>query len=343
MNGHQRISAALRGDWPDSTPVMLHNFMMAVREGGFTMSQFRTDPEIIARSFIQSVERYQYDGVLLDVDTVTLAHAAGVPIDFPEDQPARCSGPRLHRLSGIDKLEPVDLGGHPRVQVWLEAARLLVRHFGNEIFVRGNCDQCPFSLASMMRSPERWMLDLTDPESLEHIHKLLEYCLNISLQFIGLMAQTGVHMVSNGDSPAGPDMISPSMYRQFALPYEKRVVDYAHSLNLPYALHICGKTDRILDDMVSTGSDGLELDYKTDMILAEKTLRGKATFIGNLDPNAVLALGTVQQVEDKTLQLLECFRKNSRFVLNAGCAIPATTTSENLRTMIHTARQFAGS
>ena len=63
------------------------------------MSQFRTDPEIMARSFIQSVERYQYDGVLLDVDTVTLAHAAGVPIDFPEDQPARTTvGVQLPRI-----------------------------------------------------------------------------------------------------------------------------------------------------------------------------------------------------------------------------------------------------
>ncbi len=341
MNGYQRVKAALGGEWPDSTPVMLHNFMMAAREAGFTMAQFRNDPQVMADSFIQSVETYQYDGVMLDVDTVTLAEAAGVPIDFPGDQPARCHGAKLKHLSEVDHLEPIDIGACRRVQVWLEAARLLVRHFGNEVFVRGNCDQCPFSLASMMRSPEQWMMDLTEPGSLERVYCLLDYCLDITVQFIRLMAQTGVHMVSNGDSPAGPEMISPHMYRHYALPSEQKVVQFAHSLNLPYILHICGKTDRILEDMVSTGSDGLELDYKTNMVLAEETLRGKTTFIGNLDPNAVLALGTPQLVETETRKLLECFRHNPRFILNAGCAIPAITPAENLRRMIRAARQFA--
>src|SRR5512138_2112924 len=89
MNGYQRIAAALKGEWPDTTPVMLHNFMHAAREAGVTMREFRSDPETIARSFLLAVERYEYDGILVDVDTVTLAAAAGVPVDRPEDEPAR--------------------------------------------------------------------------------------------------------------------------------------------------------------------------------------------------------------------------------------------------------------
>ena len=38
MNGYQRIVAALRGERPDTTPVMLHNFMMAAREAGVSMN-----------------------------------------------------------------------------------------------------------------------------------------------------------------------------------------------------------------------------------------------------------------------------------------------------------------
>ena len=64
------------------------------------------------------------------------------------------------------------------------------------------------------------------------------------------MAQTGADMVSNGDSVTGPEMISPEMYVKFALPFEKKVVDTAHSLGLPYTLHICGNTHVILDKML---------------------------------------------------------------------------------------------
>jgi hypothetical protein len=38
----------------------------------------------------------------------------------------------------------------------------------------------------------------------------------------------------------------------------------AHRLGLRYALHICGRTDRILDDVPATGADALKLDYRTD-------------------------------------------------------------------------------
>jgi uroporphyrinogen decarboxylase len=117
MNGHQRIAAALAGRQPDSTPVMLHNFMMAAREAGVSMSQYRTDPRQIARSHIELVEKYGYDGILVDVDTATLAGAAGVPTEFPEDEPAVCRGVRLESLEDVDHLEPVDVGGYWGVQV----------------------------------------------------------------------------------------------------------------------------------------------------------------------------------------------------------------------------------
>jgi uroporphyrinogen decarboxylase len=292
VTGYQRIRAVLRGASPDRVPVMLHNFMMAARRAGYTLRQFRESPEAVARSFIRAVEEFDYDGILLDIDTATLAGALGVPLDFPEDLPARVAGPCLRSLAEVDDLAPPDIRASWKVRVWLEAARLLKRHFADTVFLRGNCDQAPFSLAGMMRSTEGWLLDLTEPELEEPAHRLLDYCARAGVQFIQAMIETGAHMVSNGDSLAGPDMVSPRIYRQFALPYEKKLVAAAHAAGFPYALHICGKTDLILEDMLSTGADALELDYKTDVRLAHGLMRDRTVFIGNLDPSGVLALGT---------------------------------------------------
>jgi MtaA/CmuA family methyltransferase len=338
MNGHQRIRAALEGGSPDRVPVMLHNFLMAAREAGFTQRRFREDPAAIAASFIRAVETYGYDGVVVDVDTVTLAEALGVEVDRPEDQPARWAGPRIARLAEARDLQPPEIGAHPRVQVWLEAVRRLKAHFGDEIYVRGNCDQAGFSLASMVRGPAEWMMDLVDERNREDAHALLGHCAEATSSFIRLMAGTGADMVSNGDSPAGPDLVSPAMYAEFAQPYERRLVEAAHRLGLPYALHICGNTTRILEGMVATAADALELDYKTDVRAARDALKGRAVFIGNIDPSAVLALGTPALVEAKTRELLEVFAGTPGFILNAGCAIPAETPSANLRAMIAAAR-----
>jgi uroporphyrinogen decarboxylase len=302
------------------------------------MRAFREDPERLAGSFVRAVETYGYDGVMVDVDTATLAGALGVPLELPEDEPALCRGARLGSLDEVDGLEPPDVARDPRVQVWLEAVRILVRRVGREVYVRGNCDQAPFSLASMMRGAADWMMDLMDEANQDRAVRLLDHCAEAGLQFVRLMAATGAHMVSSGDSPAGPDLVSPRIYRGFAQPWEMRLADEAHRLGLPYALHVCGRTDRILDDMVATGADALELDHKTDARLARDRMKDRATFIGNLDPSGVLALGTPELVEARTRELLDLFADTPRFILNAGCAIPASSPPANLRAMIRAAR-----
>jgi uroporphyrinogen decarboxylase len=340
MNGYERIIAAINVEKPDQVPVMLHNFLMAAREYGVTMNQYRNSPKVIAETFIASVEKYQYDGIIVDIDTVTLAGAVGVPVDFPVNGPARSHRGNIENLEDVVRLKPVKVEDYKYVQIWLEAVRLLKEYYKNEIYIRGNCDQSPFSLASMMRGAQNWMLDLmmgTD----EQLETLLEYCTDITSQFIRLMAQTGCDMVSNGDSPAGPEMISPEMYLQYAMPYEKKIVDVAHSSGVAYTLHICGNTDVILEHMLLTGADAFELDYKTDIVKVYNLLHDRSTFIGNIDPSGVLCLGTPETVRKKTQELLTIYRDSPRLIVNAGCAIPAETPSENLKMMIETVRDFS--
>jgi len=95
-----------------------------------------------------------------------------------------------------------------------------------------------------------------------------------------------------------------------------------------------------LDHMLLTGADALELDYKTDITKIYNTLHDSTTLIGTIDPSGILALGTVDDVRKKTLELLSVYKNSNRFILNAGCAIPPNTPSENLKMMIATARGF---
>ncbi|MEN8118667.1 MAG: uroporphyrinogen decarboxylase family protein [Bacteroidota bacterium] len=339
MNGYERINAALAGKPTDKIPVMLHNFMMAAEEARVSMATFRNNPRIMADVFIRSVEKYQFDGILVDMDTVTLAGAVGVPVDFPEHEPARSAVGNLTQLEDVKKLKIVNIGDYRYVENWLEATRLIKEYFKDEIFVRGNCDQNPFSLASMMRGSQEWMLDLVMGEP-DQLTELLEYCTDKTCQFIDLMAQTGCDMVSNGDSPAGPEMISPEMYEMYALPYEKKVVKTAHKNNLPYTLHICGDTEAILELMLQSGADAFELDYKTNTQRSFDVLHNDACFIGDIDPSGVLALGTPELVKQETVELLDIFTKTNRFILNAGCALPSSTPEENIRMFVKTAREY---
>ncbi len=338
MNGHQRVKAALNGEWPDKRPIVLLNFMPAAKEAGFTMKEFYTSAENAAKTQVQAVEKYGLDGVLWDLDTAVLASAVGVPVDFPENEPARTHGPCLHDLAEVKNLPPPDISKNERIQVAVEGLRILKKYFGNEIHLRGNADQAPFSLASMMRTPAEWMMDLIMNPELSH--ELLKYCTKAVKDFVQLLADAGAHLISNGDSPAGPEMISPEQYVEFALPYEKEIVDFAHSLNLPYMLHICGNTELILDEMPKTGLDAVELDYKTDVKKIYDKYHDCITFSGNIDPSGVIANGSKDLVRQKTLELLELYKASPRFIMNAGCAIPRSAPEENIRVFVETTRGF---
>jgi uroporphyrinogen decarboxylase len=335
MNGYERIKAALSGTMPDRRPVMLHSFMHVAREAGYTMKEYRTDPEIAAECHIRYAEKYGLDGILFDVDTAIEASAIGVPVDYPDDEPARTHEIFLESLDGVDKLADIDISQHPRIQHSLEAVRLIKKHFGNGLFVRGNCDQAPFSLACSMRGPENFMMDLFMDE--EKVMRLLEYTTGICRQFIRLMAQTGADMLSNGDSPAGPSMISPEMYEKFAMPFEKELVDEAHRCGLPYLLHICGDTRLILPQMNRLGLDAVELDYKTPIENIFEVFGNTTALFGTVDPSGVIALGTPETVREESIKILNVYRNNPRLVLGAGCAIPPIAPEENIREIVRTA------
>lgn len=338
MTGYERINCVLSGEIPDKQPVMLHNFMLATREEGMSMRQFREDPILAANAFIHAAEKYDLDGILIDIDTATLAGAVGAGADFPENEPARVNKPAFSTLEMVHDLPPPDIANNYRVKVWMEVCRIVKAYFGDDKYVRGNCDQAPFSLSSLMRGMEEWMMDLMNQD--ENVFHLLDYTTIVCKKFIELIAGTGVDMVSNGDSPAGPEMISPEMYREYAFPYEKELADFSHELGLPYALHICGDTGLILEDMIGTGSDVIELDYKTDINRIFEGLHNSVTFIGNLDPTGVICFGSKETVSRKVTELLTVYESSPRIIVNAGCAIPSETPEENIFELIRAARNF---
>ena len=320
MTGKQRIEAVLRGERPDRVPVMLHNFLMAAREAGYTQRQYREDPR---------TSRSPHPGrrdVRLRWRRGRCRHGhAGRRRRRAGGLSRRRTGPLHGRLpvglARISDLPPPDIGRHQRIQIWLEAVRLLKPDFGDEIYLRGNCDQCPFSLAGLMRGAAEWMMDLMDEEQPPRPFALLDYCQEATAQFLRLMATTGADMLSNGDSPAGPDVVSPAHVPPVCPALGAADGRPAHAVGRPYLLHICGNTTAILDDISPPAPTPWNWTTRPTPACSRRT-ESRAVFIGNIDPSGVLALGTPALVEQRRENCWRTFSDSPRFILNAGCAIP---------------------
>jgi MtaA/CmuA family methyltransferase len=184
---------------------------------------------------------------------------------------------------------------------------------------------------------EEFMMDLATEPDHPGIQTLLEVAHQSHVAVHRALQEAGAHFTSCGDSPAGPDLLSPALFRRFARPFEERLV---RAVDWPVLIHICGDTTKILDQLSEYPVCAFELDYKTDARRAKATVGRRHILFGNVDPSGVLARGAVTEVVAKTRELLALWKPGGRFVLNAGCAIPAGTPSENLRAFLRTAQEY---
>jgi len=340
MNSRERTLTVLRGESPDRVPICLHNFLMASREAGIPLERCLSDPEAAARSHLEAVEKYGYDCILIDLDTTMLAEAMGARRDSTPGQPGHIAAPAIRSLEEAEDLVPADPETDGRIPVLLEAVRILARRTGGEIAIRGNADQCAFSLAALLRGMQEFLVDLLTEPDHPGIARLLEVSYLSHLATHRALQKAGADFTSLGDSLSGPDVVSPVLFRRFARQWQERIVLALATEGIFTVVHICGNTSAILDQLAAFPPCGFELDSKTDPTAAKETAGRTHVLFGNLDPVGVIAHGTPDDVREATRKLMEHWKPAGRFVLNAGCAIPESTPSENIRALIEAVHDF---
>ena len=252
--------------------------------------------------------------------------------------------PLLEDLSDIDDLELPDPEKSTRLCVWLETAQRLMEKVGDHVFVLGRADQGPFDLLALLRGPQEFMMDLLTEEE-EVIHHALQWATQAHIRFAKAMRDL-THATSMGDSYAGPNLVSPKVYRQFALPYEIQVVEAVQTPDKPYSVHICGDTNLILADMATTGAKLIEIDAKADIGKCRRLLDAAAARFG-LEPAVVmgnmdttdLAIGTVEQNMANAKAIIDA-TGGKGLILSSGCAMGANTKPENVAAMVEAAKRY---
>jgi len=303
------------------------------------MASYRTNPRAIARAHLAAVEKHGYDCILIDLDTTMLAEALGAKSECAGNEPGRIVAPAIQSLDEVGRLKVVNPETDGRIPVLLESVRLIAEEVGEEIAIRGNADQAAFSLACLVRGIEPFLMDLASAPDNPAIQQLLEICYLSHIATHRALIKAGAHFTSCGDSLAGPAVVSPSMYDRFARPWEEKLVKELAAEGIFTVIHICGDTTRILGSLREYDSCGFELDFKTDARTAKSTVGANHVLFGNIDPSSVIARGTPDDVRDATRELMATWKPGGRFILNAGCAIPASTPAENIRALMDAAHQ----
>ena len=340
MTSLERCMSVLNGQVADFIPVVPQCFMFAIENSGMKIKDVNKNGKKMAEAHIISQEKYGYDGCVIDFDDASIAEAIGAKVIFRKDEPAVVNEeePVLKNLRDVYDLEVPDPLKAGRLNEWLEATRTLVDAIGDHVFIMGRADQGPFSIACMLRGTTQFMMDLLSEDE-KLISDVIDYCRKVSVSFAKAQKDAGAHATSIGDALAGPNLISPEMYRQFAFGPEKKLIQEVQNYGIPFSLHICGNTNSIIEDMGKTGAKIIEIDWKVDMENARKVLPETTILMGNVDPSNPLVFGTPDDVDLAVKKLIAATKGRGHFV-SSGCAIGRNTPPENFRTLIAAARKY---
>lgn len=340
MTSLERVEAVLSGRIPDRIPVIPQGFMFSAKTAGYNIGEINRCPRKMAESHCISQEKYGYDGCVIDIDDASLAEACGARVLFRDDDVACVDEhrPAVKDLREVVNLKVPDPRKDGRLPEWLETTSRVVEAVGDHVFVMGRADQGPFNLLSLLRGTQDFMMDLlTEDENI--IFQALEWAAEVHLAFAKAQMETGAHASSMGDAYASPNLISPQLYRKYALPYEKKIVEALKEYQKPYSIHICGDTSSIIRDMGTTGAKILEVDWKLNMGKARELIPEEVVLMGNINPSDPMYLGNPQQVLEQCRNVIQS-TKGMGLILSSGCALGANTKTENMEALVQSVKHY---
>ena len=289
---NDRLLRALRREPVDCTPVWL------MRQAGRYLPEYRSTraragsflamaktPELACEVTLQPLARFPLDAAILFSDILTIPDAMGLGLYFVDGE-----GPRFERpvrdMAAIAKLGVPDMESELRYV--MDAVRMIRRELDGSVPLIGFSGS-PWTLACYMvegggsdNFATIKALALNDPAAL---HRLLAVNTDAVIAYLAAQGAAGAQVLQVFDTWGGA--LSPAMYREFSLPYLRRIARELERGNgaARAPLILFGKGNApYLETLSDSGCEGLGVDWTVTLEEAARRTRSKVALQGNLDP-----------------------------------------------------------
>ncbi len=324
--------------------------------------EFWHDPDVFSEGLCRLREIYSFDGILVSLhghdpdwksairsrrqtpsgeEVVWRDGTKLLYLDHDLPQPVSDGGiesqPRDHGLDSLpEKLEyiPVSQG--------LRFAIHPVHKF--DVFQKiRNRIGAEFSVHGEITSPFDYFLDIVGHQSgLMYLLTEAERSKEILGRYAILIKELAMQMCGSGvdaiklSSPfAGAGFISPALYREFVLPFERDIATGVRSRGVHIYTHTCGAISDRLELMLDAGVSGIEcLDPPplgdVELADAKRRISGRGFIKGNIDSVNTLLNGTKEVIREDARKRIEVGREGGGFILSTACSVAPRVGREKL-------------
>jgi uroporphyrinogen decarboxylase len=338
MNALERFREALSGRTSTKIPCWPQAYLYPVHFCRGGMQVYCMDARAFADAQLRALEIFGYDAVGAGPDITMEAESLGAAIEIPRDAEPYITRHPVKRESDVNVLRVPDFRTTGRLQMVIQATEMLAQR------VKGStpifCQlRSPFVLASNLLGIQQMMTAVIAAPDL--VRRLLAFTTRFCEGYGLALIAAGADVVEVGNAVAG--MLSPELYREFAAGPLKAVVDRYQAEDAVVAVHMCGNTEHLMDQMIGSGADILEIDSSLSIPDLVQRYGRPVTWLGNIHPVDVLLKGPPGAVRNAALGLLRRMGRTGRFILSAGCEPSIRTPAEHLHAMVDAVKAFNGS
>ncbi len=324
MNSYQRVMNRFEGKPVDHIPNLSIVMMFAAKQAGYTYREYLTDYRKLTDSVMACHERFGIDVVSAISDSLREAEGFGQKVEIHDNKSPETLEYIVKTHSDINKLRLFDPHDSRRTYDRIQAIGLMKERACGEVPVMGWVEGAFAQSCDLMRMEELFMDLLEEPEP---IRELLEICLQEEILFANAQIDAGADIIGVGD--AATSLIGPALYKEFALPYQKRLVDAIHAKGAKVKLHICGNISQVVHLTAESGADMIDLDYMVDMEKAAQIIPKNICICGNFDPVSVVLNGTPETIR-KEVERCKALSAVNNNCIAPGCEIPPDTDPRNV-------------
>ncbi len=201
--------------------------------------------------------------------------------------------------------------------------------------IRFSVSRGPLNIASYLMGVSEFLtLIIMDPQ---RAHQLLERITQFLEKWHDLQSDTfqtidGIFVL---DDILG--FISEDQFKEFALPYFKRLYNPQMSIKFLHNDANCSSTIPFLREM---DVNLLNMGFEADMNTIKEETGNQVTLVGNIPPRDVLANGSEINVQKATLQMLEKQNSCTNILFSCGGGMPPGVPTNNIKMFIDTVKNF---
>jgi uroporphyrinogen-III decarboxylase len=368
MTATERIITAAQGKEPDRVPVTVIgvDFIWAHLYGPDSMLQYARDARKLADVMIYGCRELGLDsvGCMPDVNILWEAVAEASGLDYPAtywkgfvaQQPHRLyeghylkdmtyGNPAVKTMKDALKLVPADPAKHGRLPVVVEAIALATRELKGEWMVGGSYGH-PFDMGAILGWTQMLMAMKNDLPLWKAVEEVaIETCYRFAVAQIkagamGLGTLTQLPMfVGSEEFLKNPVWVHaehpPELMERIHKEYGVGTILHACSWG-PFEPGIEVWKKWLDHTPVFSMPDG----GGADALVRAKRALAPATMQGNVPPVDVMLLGTPQDVENASKELIKKCGPGGRFVLCPGCDLAINVPMENLKALINSVEKY---